>query len=340
MAKTYARTSNNISVLISKHNAQENRIGDLALLTTSQDSSLVGAINELVASLDALPDSSQTITLIDARIDSDDFVDLVSNQSVDGLKTFTYGTTRFTSDSALASNILGIGEGRADSGNASIDLVGDTVYTDFGLRILRNAGENGSSLLSHRGDGAFVIRAQDSGEVQLQSGGTSVRQRINPNGYIEFEHTSAIKLPRGTTGQRSDGAAGDVRTNSTTLRFEGYENSAWRPFVREEETLTGGFAVEIDSDGTQSSGTYTPTPVGGNFKAIVNGGAFTLAAPTYAGSYTMIIEVTNNDSAGAITFSGFDRVLGSTIDTTSGNVFHLNITKINSSVLLNKIALQ
>jgi hypothetical protein len=49
-----------------------------------------------------------------------------------------------------------------------------------------------------------------------------------------------------------------------------------------------GVVASSDSDGTFSSGTYTPTPIGGNFKFITNGGAFTLAAPTASGDYTLV----------------------------------------------------
>lgn len=90
-----------------------------------------------------------------------------------------------------------------------------------------------------------------------------------------------------------------------------------------------GITATVDNDGTFSSGTYTPTPAGGNFKSIVNGGAFTLAAPTATGDYTLIIQITNNDFAGAITFSGFSYVTGSTVTTTINHDFFVYITKCN-----------
>ncbi len=47
-----------------------------------------------------------------------------------------------------------------------------------------------------------------------------------------------------------------------------------------DDALTGGYTATADDDGTKSTGTYTPDPAGGNLKRIVNGGAFTLSAPT------------------------------------------------------------
>lgn len=105
-------------------------------------------------------------------------------------------------------------------------------------------------------------------------------------------------------------------------------------------SLTGGFTTTADNDGTFSSGTYTPTPVGGNMKYITNGGAFTLAAPTITGEYTMVIQITNAAGAGAITLSGFSKTTGSPFTTTLGHDFFVYITKLNGFTLSNVVALQ
>jgi hypothetical protein len=94
------------------------------------------------------------------------------------------------------------------------------------------------------------------------------------------------------------------------------------------------------NDGTKSTGTYTPTPVGGNFKRIVNAGAFTLAAPSASGDYTLVIQVTNAAGAGAITFSGFSKHAGDTLTTTSGDDFLIYITKVNGFTFASVAALQ
>lgn len=101
-----------------------------------------------------------------------------------------------------------------------------------------------------------------------------------------------------------------------------------------------GIVTTADDDGTKSSGTYTPDPAGGNMKRIVNGGAFTLAAPSAAGDYTLVIQITNNASAGAITLSGFNRTSGSPFTTTNGHDFFVYITKCNGFTFANVVALQ
>lgn len=103
-----------------------------------------------------------------------------------------------------------------------------------------------------------------------------------------------------------------------------------------DDNVTAGYTATSDDDGTKSTGTYTPAPAGGNFKHIINGGAFTLAAPTATGCYTLVIEVVNNASAGAITFSGFDKESGDTLTTTDGDTFTLAITKSNTKVSVDR----
>lgn len=107
-----------------------------------------------------------------------------------------------------------------------------------------------------------------------------------------------------------------------------------------DENRTAGVTTSGVDDGTKSSGTYTPTPVGGNMRYISNAGAFTLAAPTYAGDYTMVIQITNAAGAGAITLSGFSKTTGSPFTTTVGDDFFVYITKLNGFTAANVVALQ
>jgi hypothetical protein len=107
-----------------------------------------------------------------------------------------------------------------------------------------------------------------------------------------------------------------------------------------DANITGGYTTTADNDGTISSGTYTPTPSGGNMKTITNGGAFTFAAPTASGDYTLVVRVVNSATAGAITLSGFSRPGGDAFTTVNGSVFFVFITKCSGSVTANVQALQ
>ncbi|OBQ74520.1 hypothetical protein A8146_01805 [Mesorhizobium loti] len=105
--------------------------------------------------------------------------------------------------------------------------------------------------------------------------------------------------------------------------------------------ITAGFTSTAVNDGTKSSGTYAPSPLGGNLRYISNGGAFTLAAPSQVGDYSMVIQIANSATAGAVAFSGFAVALGgSALTTTNGSKFNLYITKLNGAVTGNIEALQ
>lgn len=61
--------------------------------------------------------------------------------------------------------------GMGDDAGYKIDLVNDTTYTDFGLRIIRNATANGSSDLIHRGTGPLRLQTQDAAQIFLMTSG-------------------------------------------------------------------------------------------------------------------------------------------------------------------------
>lgn len=90
------------------------------------------------------------------------------------------------------------------------------------------------------------------------------------------------------------------------------------------DTLTAGFRDAADDDGTQSSGTYTPSDSAGTWsKQITNGGSFTLAPPSPANDeviYGTILMI-NNASAGAVTVSGWTNTGGASLTTTDTHKF-------------------
>lgn len=110
--------------------------------------------------------------------------------------------------------------------------------------------------------------------------------------------------------------------------------------LKDGDTDVGGFTVKTEDYGEVTSGSTTPIPSSGNMKLYENGGAATINAPTVAGNYTIIVKVTNNASAGALTLSGFDGVSGADLTTTDGDKFFLYITKLDGDVGLVIQALQ
>lgn len=165
--------------------------------------------------------------------------------------------------------------------------------------------------------GKIIKRASTTGILKGASGVLSAAT----SGTDYCAATSGSSVLKGSSGNTTAATAGtDFMKPDTT------------------SALTAGFTATSDGDGTQSSGTYTPDPATGNFKHITNGGAFTLGVPS--STCTLVVEVTNNGSAGAITTSSYTKVTGDAFTTTNTNKFLAYITKTQTYSLLHVIALQ
>jgi len=87
-------------------------------------------------------------------------------------------------------SILEIGNGTTTNQSALIDLVGDTTYTDYGLRIIRTGGgPNTSSELQHRGTGSLLLNAVDAGAIAFNTSNTS-RMTIGSGGIVQITSPS------------------------------------------------------------------------------------------------------------------------------------------------------
>jgi hypothetical protein len=108
-------------------------------------------------------------------------------------------------------------------------------------------------------------------------------------------------------------------------------------------TLTAGIDSDVQALGTITSGTVTlevDAVAKENFKSLTANGAFTLAPPSTSSSCTILMQVTNGASAGAITTTGFTIVNGDTYATTSGNDYFFHVKKVGSFTSLTIEALQ
>lgn len=111
--------------------------------------------------------------------------------------------------------------------------------------------------------------------------------------------------------------------------------------IKTSGTLPDGVGGNVapNSIGTVSTGTLTPAPqTHGPMPYYTNGGAHTLSPP--ANACTMLIEITNNGSAGAITTSSFTKVDGDAFTTTNGHKFLCSVIKTQNYSALSVKALQ
>jgi hypothetical protein len=107
-----------------------------------------------------------------------------------------------------------------------------------------------------------------------------------------------------------------------------------------DQTITGGARVTslgLNSGSVVSSGTVTLDPGDRPMQHYTNGGAHTLAPGSNTGY--ILLDITNNGSAGAITTSGWTKVVGA-FTTTNGHKFRCGCSIGNGGSLLTIQALQ
>jgi hypothetical protein len=104
------------------------------------------------------------------RIGATEIID--SNANLTNIGTISASQSLSLNASGTNNTSIEIGANTASNHYAFIDLVGDTTYSDYGLRIIRNnGGANTSSFIYHRGTGNFNIETQDSASLKLRTAG-------------------------------------------------------------------------------------------------------------------------------------------------------------------------
>ena len=102
-----------------------------------------------------------------------------------------------------------------------------------------------------------------------------------------FTSTGALKISSGTTAERPAGVAGDLRFNTTLLRFEGYDGTNWSGvgggatgggpdeiFVENGQTVTTNYAIPSGKNAmstgpiTVNSGVTVTVPTGSRWVVI------------------------------------------------------------------------
>ena len=96
------------------------------------------------------------------------------------------------------------------------------VDTSTNLLKIRNSSNNGWLVLGSLTDAAHTNNFGLATKASPDFTGT-----VDSAGDIVMGGTGALKLPNGTTAQRPTAATGQIRFNSTTTAFEGYNGSAW-----------------------------------------------------------------------------------------------------------------
>ncbi len=132
-----------------------------------------------------------------------------------------YGNTLRTSENTVNTggnfNSIELGSGVSTNKTAYIDLVGDTTYSDYGLRLIRGStGADTSSTLEHRGKGDLIIRTDEIADTVFQTHSIE-RMRIDSSGNVGIG-TASPSYPLDVNGNIS---AKQMVLNSPSGNYRG-----------------------------------------------------------------------------------------------------------------------
>ena len=125
---------------------------------------------------------------------------------------------------AELNNVLGDVQSLNSGSSDPTTTVAYKIWVDTSTNLLkiRNSSNNGCLVLGSLTDAAHTNNFGLATKASPDFTGT-----VDSAGDIVMAGTGALKLPNGTTAQRPTAATGQIRFNSTTTEFEGYNGSAW-----------------------------------------------------------------------------------------------------------------
>jgi hypothetical protein len=168
-----------------------------------------------------------------------------------GFQVKTSSTALTSRSIAVSGSGLAITNGSGISGNPTIALDGQVLN-------FANLSANGLMTISSAGAVSAVTIAGTSNQIAVTNGnGISGAPTIALADNPVLGGTASLTLPIGATGARPVSAVnGMIRYNSTTTRFEGYQNSSWTSLGSGDGTVTSvtGTADQI----SVATGSTTP----------------------------------------------------------------------------------
>ena len=130
------------------------------------------------------------------------------------------GSTFRTELNAVLGDIQSLNSGSSDP----TTTVAYKIWVDTSTNLLkiRNSANNGWLVLGSLTDAAHTNNFGLATKASPDFTGT-----VDSAGDIVMGGTGALKLPNGTNAQRPTAATGQIRFNTTSTEFEGYNGSAW-----------------------------------------------------------------------------------------------------------------
>ena len=186
-----------------------------------------------------------------------------------------------------------IGKGATGNRNSYIDIVGDTTYTDYGLRVIRNnTGANATSELKHRGTGALNFTTQEAAPIVFNTT-NSPALTILAGGNVGIGTSSPGSLLHVLTGA------------STGLTFQNTSSAGIKQYT-DSTAANADYIINYYGGGASANGTSLIIQQNGTPRFIVNS-AGNVGINTLSPGYKLHVVATsaaaarfvvNNDAAG------------------------------------------
>jgi len=194
-----------------------------------------------------------------------------------------------------AGTSIEVGVGTSGNQYANLDLVGDTTYTDYGLRLIRdNGGANSTASIRHRGTGAFVVAAEEAARITFATSNLD-RMTVGADGNVGLG-TTAPATSLDVRFPSASGTTGNIRIAPSTAgqaRYHLYNNGATAEWLLGQKTSTdhafklsksvAGTEVDyitVDTIGRVGISTITPgyqlDVQGGGARILNQGGSSTI----------------------------------------------------------------
>jgi len=267
----------------------------------------------------------------DIRIAGNRIETTASNSNLE-LDTVGTGTIELLTDTNITGNLdvsgnINLG-GNLTIGNQDVDTV--TVVADFTSNLIPDAPnlyDLGSSTKGWRTLHIGQIEVDsieiNDNYIRTQESNANLELRPNGTGTVVIDSDQAIQIPVGSTGVRPSGITGQIRFNTDTQQFEGYQGTAWSSLGGVRDVDGDTYIQPETGPGTDEDTLYFYT--GGNLSAALDSSLFQLNT-----NFSVVGDI----NGGALNTDDI-RIAGNRIETTASNAnFEIEVNGTGTIELL------